>query len=203
MPTDITLASSLHGLSLHNLSLDGLQATTGAYNGSSVRSLTPEAMLAYCQMNLKDIDDQVQKYMDHQKNSLQERKAFQSVTEFMQVSFDANGPKDAAQWKQCAAKVDELIRTLSPTDPRIPDLKQLSAKLGDGTAAANTDNMDHWKQMSTGLTKMTDDIKSGSELDMIQLQSLISQRQTAIQLTTGIISKLNESLQTIAQKIGG
>jgi hypothetical protein len=42
----------------------------------------------------------------------------------------------------------------------------------------------------------------GGELYMIRLQSLLSQRQMAIQLTTNMLRAMNESTRTIAGNIG-
>ncbi|MBR1151067.1 hypothetical protein [Bradyrhizobium sp. JYMT SZCCT0428] len=42
----------------------------------------------------------------------------------------------------------------------------------------------------------------GGELHMIRLQSLISQRQMAIQLTTNMLRAMNDSTRTIAGNIG-
>jgi len=41
---------------------------------------------------------------------------------------------------------------------------------------------------------MTNQVSKGAELEMIQLQSMISQRQMAVQLTTNMLNKLNETL---------
>ncbi|MET0593810.1 MAG: hypothetical protein ABW133_13995, partial [Polyangiaceae bacterium] len=46
------------------------------------------------------------------------------------------------------------------------------------------------------------DLNSNAELDMIHLQSLMSQRQTAIQLTTNILQSLNEQANKIVANIG-
>ena len=42
----------------------------------------------------------------------------------------------------------------------------------------------------------------GGELHMIRLQSLLSQRQMAIQLTTHMVRAMNDSTRTIAGNIG-
>lgn len=43
----------------------------------------------------------------------------------------------------------------------------------------------------------------GTELDMIGLQSLISQRQQAVQLTSNVLKKMNDTTSAIAHNIGG
>ena len=45
-------------------------------------------------------------------------------------------------------------------------------------------------------------VNSSSELEMIQLQSFMSQRQTAIQLTTNLVQSLGDQLNKIADNIG-
>ena len=46
------------------------------------------------------------------------------------------------------------------------------------------------------------DLNAGAELNMINLQSLMSQRQTAIQLTTNLVQSLGDQMNKIAANIG-
>jgi hypothetical protein len=45
-------------------------------------------------------------------------------------------------------------------------------------------------------------LNSGAELQMIQLQSIMSQRQTAIQITTNLVQALGDQLNKIADNVG-
>jgi hypothetical protein len=45
--------------------------------------------------------------------------------------------------------------------------------------------------------------QSGAELSMIELQSVVSQRQLAVQLTTSMLEAMNESLKDVARNIDG
>jgi hypothetical protein len=58
------------------------------------------------------------------------------------------------------------------------------------------------KTAKADLDGITKDIESASQMDMIHLQSLMSSRQTAIQLATNMISALGESSKAIAANIG-
>jgi hypothetical protein len=49
------------------------------------------------------------------------------------------------------------------------------------------------------LGNFADEVGKNAELDMIGLQQLISQRQMAIQTTTNLMAKMNQSLETIVQ----
>lgn len=44
--------------------------------------------------------------------------------------------------------------------------------------------------------------RSGAELSMIELQSLVSKRGTMLQLTTGFLQAINDGTHTIAGNIG-
>jgi hypothetical protein len=52
------------------------------------------------------------------------------------------------------------------------------------------------------LTTINSGLNSGSELQMIQLQSLMSQRQTAIELCTNLVQSLGDTTEKIAENIG-
>ncbi len=65
---------------------------------------------------------------------------------------------------------------------------------GKTNCSENRANQDEVKTMLHSLNAITEELTHGAELEMINLQSLISQRQMAIQLTTNLLEKLNESL---------
>jgi hypothetical protein len=47
-----------------------------------------------------------------------------------------------------------------------------------------------------------DDMNSASELGMISIQSYMSQRETAVQLTTNLMQSIDDQAQKIAENIG-
>lgn len=57
-------------------------------------------------------------------------------------------------------------------------------------------------ELVSGLQGAINDLNSGAELQMIGLQSLMSQRQTAVQLTTNLVQALGDQANKIAQNIG-
>jgi hypothetical protein len=50
---------------------------------------------------------------------------------------------------------------------------------------------------------MADGIKSNSEIQMMQVQNLVSQEQQAVQMASGILSTENQTLEDVAKNIGG
>jgi hypothetical protein len=66
-------------------------------------------------------------------------------------------------------------------------------------APANND----WQGTTDTLSNMADGIKSGAEIQMLQLQDLVSQRQQAVQLASGMMSTEDQTLESEAKNIGG
>jgi hypothetical protein len=56
-----------------------------------------------------------------------------------------------------------------------------------------------WKGTCDALGNIVGDIKSNSEIQMLQLQDLVSQRQQAVSLATGMMSKEDQSLEQLAR----
>ncbi len=78
-------------------------------------------------------------------------------------------------------------------------------QLDDLAGAGNDKNAvsgDNLKLYSTAVDAISTDLGKGAELDMINLQSLVSQRQMAVQLTTQIISKIDETKLSVVAQIG-
>lgn len=60
-----------------------------------------------------------------------------------------------------------------------------------------------WSTLVTGAVKgVQDDINNNSELSMISLQALMSQRQEAIQVCTNLVQSLGDQVSKIADNVG-
>jgi polyhydroxyalkanoate synthesis regulator phasin len=60
-----------------------------------------------------------------------------------------------------------------------------------------------WKTMSSDMVQnISKDMNSSTELSMINLQSLMSQRQSSVQLITNMVQSLGDQLNKIASNIG-
>ena len=57
-------------------------------------------------------------------------------------------------------------------------------------------------QLTQNLKNDAANLNSDSEMTMINLQSLMSQRQTAVQLTTNLVQSLGDQQNSIAKNIG-
>jgi hypothetical protein len=88
-----------------------------------------------------------------------------------------------------------------PPNPSDTDTYNTLTKLQNGSpptwdhAPANGE----WKGLTATFSQDVDDIKSNAEIQMLQLQDLVSQRQQAVSLATGMMSKEDQSLEQLAR----
>lgn len=86
-------------------------------------------------------------------------------------------------------------------DPRIAQFNRELAAYKQTVAALRRDSQRLMAQQRR-LDALVKDIGSGAQMDMINLQSLMSNRQTAVQLSTNLIQALSDSADAIAHNIG-
>ena len=166
--------------------------------------LTPDALMNYCATRLRGLDNQIQTKFEKQQT------ANHKVTGGTGVSTDCTIKGAAQALLEAANKV---------TDPGVQKrLIDLAGKLVHVTGAppsasfdpnasvalkAQTYKPEEMTQMiAQPVGNLQKDMNSGTELDMIQLQSLMSQRQTAVSTVTQMIQALGEQLNKIAGNIG-
>jgi hypothetical protein len=89
-------------------------AGDGGLPGTTVMS--PDALLAYCQIQLSNLDDQVTNQMDTQQLDLAERTAVQNVETTLE-SFGDQGPTTGDQMHTCVEAFQNAINQLPPGDP--------------------------------------------------------------------------------------
>jgi hypothetical protein len=94
-------------------------------------------------------------------------------------------------WKDPQASTSEVpLNGSSPTKPR------------DDGSNVKTVTGERIQTYAATLKTEQSDLNGGAELNMINLQAIMSQRQTAIQLTTNLVQALGDSSNKIAANIG-
>jgi hypothetical protein len=195
--------------------VNGPSAASSASNINYRGAMTPDALMAYCSSRLKGIDDQMYAQFDKQQ-------AYRNVSAALnklqaKYSEQASNGQGVDWYKGDHAKTygeieDDwnAVMAALPTDsPERAALQAQRDKYNDSEVAGNGPEQHQWTfsaqqctDMATSLGDVSKNISSGAELDMINLQSIMSQRQTAIQLCTNLVSALDESQKATAQKIG-
>jgi hypothetical protein len=72
-----------------------------------------------------------------------------------------------------------------------------SAHVGAKTGLSD----ESWKSVTDGVDNLLEGINDDAEIRMIELQSLMSARQTAISLTTNILNKIQQAEQSVVDNI--
>jgi hypothetical protein len=93
-----------------------------------------------------------------------------------------------------------LLNSMGTQDAQVKYFEQLQTT-GILGQAPNKDTRE-WQGTTDALGNIANDIKSNAEIQMLQLQDLVSQRQQAVQLASGLMSKEDQTLEAQAKAIG-
>jgi hypothetical protein len=172
--------------------------------------LTPDTLLAYCESKLRGIDEQVQRTFAGQEKRNRLNTALSELSDKLSKHQNVIGPDD----KDIKADIEALYQ--NAIDAAGPDTelgKQLAQQKADFHATAtgtstqikgDQPDIAAWemKNFMDSVQRMQGDANRQGELEMIQLQSLMSQRQQALQMCTNMVSGLGQSSREIAANVG-
>ena len=197
--------------------------TYGAY-------LTMDTLLTYCESRMRGIDTQVKEQFLKQKQANESSAALQSLMGAInactaggiqpggrgahdlirayQAAIMAVGGDPALQ-QRLVAERDAFIKAVGKNGgaelrSEMAQSDYWSKPLPDNADGQMVVSMsgDTVKKLADNLKGLQTEVNQGSELGMITLQSLMSQRQMAIQLTTNLVQSLGEMTNKIAANIG-
>jgi len=193
-----------------------------ATTGFNISELTPEALLAYCAERMGSIDDQVKQYM----GLAQAREKARGALNELKTALKTHGgglvadPNDNPK-KEILAKYDTAIEAAKKADPDLAnrltaerDKFKSTAIEHDGMAPEGYENFrdvydgfnkvskEEMENFGDAVTGITSDLDEKSQLDMMTLQSLMSKRQTAVQMCTNLVSAVGDTSKAIAANIG-
>lgn len=169
------------------------------------QSLTGESLLMYCESRLNSLDSEVNSRIGDQKSALGRRQAIQTAEQVFKKYGD-HGPVNQQQWNECENSLFAAEQKLPAGDPGRAQLETFRSELEhqyckDLAPDPHYPKDGEWKGTIDGLNKLVDDIKGGAEIQMLELQQLVSQRQTAVSLTTGMMQKLDQTTESIVKNV--
>jgi hypothetical protein len=163
-----------------------------------VGNLTPDALMFYCQSRLRGLDDQIAASMSRQKKSNADVSALNKLHEVINRDGKAGENIDLSKMDAAYAEAISVVGADSDLGKSLAKDRADILHCGSDNALSDTEV----KAMLNNIETATKDINSGSELQMINLQSLMSQRQSAVQLTTNLVQSLGDQMNKIAANIG-
>jgi len=204
--------------------VSGTQASADTTDATTFAYLTPSSLLSYCDMRLRGLDTQIQEGVARQRQTNSDEQTLQSIASTL--AKYAGGANDGASVQELQNSVGgalKQITDLNPTSPAIPALQKLQSDIQGGVTPTLFGQMDSWMNrvegrsvfvvdgslssdqiqgFSTSLGDITSNLNAGAELDMINLQSLMSQRQSAVEMTTNMVQTLGDTVDKAVQNVG-
>jgi len=194
--------------------------------------ISPDSVMAYCASQLRSLDAGIQERMAKQQQSHDIAGALSGIRTSLaldHMAADGNMEKGrvVAAFEEAFAKLPpndpmrgklndafhEFVSTAyckgdgnlgnqynlgHMTDAKHAELTAAATNNGAGNDVSNGE----LKDLGLKIDALSNDLTKGAELEMINLQSMVSQRQMAIQLTTQIISKINDGQMSIVSQVG-
>lgn len=219
-----------HGMNQSSLAtraaLDGGEIT-GAQTSGPGQYLTIDSLMSYCQSRIQWLDAQAQQVFQQQQKAIDDSTALndlRAALDSLTGGIDTGGraAHDIVRAYQAAInKVgadtplghkltqerDAFIDKVSPGGQLRADMSQPDFWTRD--LAPNADNNmvtklspEDTKVFATSIKGIQDDLGHTSELNMVNLQSVMSQRQMAIQVVTNLVQSLGDMANKIAANIG-
>jgi hypothetical protein len=204
-----------------SVGLDVMRSTEIDY-GQAVM-LSPESLLAYCSKQLRDLGTQIQGMLNEQGSLKDKCNILSDLKKAITAKSAGWKEGDKTDKAEVAQAYLNAARALPPGPERDAVLKELDAfrqtaflndvpvsppstlanynettiaieaeKSHEG--ALNAVEPTEMRTRSEAIDSITGDVTREVELKMISLQSMISQRQMIVQLTTNLIQKLNDTL---------
>jgi hypothetical protein len=171
-------------------------------------SLSPEALMAYCESRLQSLDDQMNGIFQTQTANAATTQDVNHISSLMN-DLPPPSPTDTSGnvtvSSQDKANIDSAYATAINSVQGNPTLRAslvTDQAAFDSDAGSGTLTADQMTNLTGNLKNDAAGLNSDSEMTMITLQSLMSQRQTAVQLTTNLVQSLGDQQSSIAKNIG-
>ena len=186
--------------------------------------LTPDALMNYVATRLQGIDAQVNTAFKQQQTNNASSEALTAlqtalgkytnsssigagdtatqteISTAFQTAYDAAAGDTGTQQAIAAQYGKFLSSARLPADPA-HGVRNVPAP-APGDDDGSVDGTKEIQPMCDALKNAQTDLNSSSELSMINLQSLMSQRQTAVQTVTSMVATLGDTTKAISEKIG-
>lgn len=170
-------------------------------------SLTPEGMMLYLSTRMNEVDGEINKLFDKQKASQEIRQALGTIqTELGKLKEDPgllSMPGDGAGPSEVEQNINAAIDQIAQIDPQLAE--QMRTEMNKEGQVLYVQDGKYFAQevkaSKSYVENIIKDLDATAQMDMIRLQSHMSARQTAIQLSTNLIASMNDSTKAVVSNI--
>jgi uncharacterized protein YPO0396 len=182
------------------MSVTAINSQTPTMGLTHTNGLTPDGLVLYLQSQLGDIDAKIDSFMAKQKLIQAQRKELNAMSTAL---AGVKVPEDGGT----ATSMGEIeLKNYETARDRLDDagveLDPDTIDAIDGVYKDSFATPEELKQLQSAIDNTIKDLESSASLDMIQLQSCVSQRNTAISLATNLMSAVGKGEESIAGNIG-
>lgn len=171
-------------------------------------SLSPDALMTYCETRLNSLDSQVAGIFNQQQQNAtlttDVNAVAASLNELPAPNTNTPPAVTVSDPSTIEAAYNQAINDAGGPNTQLgsslnKDLTTFESEVKSGNGSITSDKL---SQLTENLKNYTGDLNSNSEMTMINLQSLMSQRETAVQLTTNLVQSLGQQASDITKNIG-
>ena len=197
--------SNTHGVANNPIAVP---QAPGNYDTSP--GLTPDALMAYCETRMRGLNEQMDGFFKKQQVGNQNSAKINEALEAMNNNSAGTNAANCKQQNEAMVSKLEDARNLAhatgdfATEAGLQKvITDLKGAVGQYEGASDIAiSGERVKGFIDSVKSINGQINANSELNMINLQSVMSQRQTAIQMTTNLVQSLGEQSKMIAANIG-
>lgn len=165
-------------------------------------SLTPEGMMLYLSTRMNEVDGEINKLFDKQKASQEIRKALGEIQDELGKLKDDDGLLTMPD-SEVEQNINTAIAKIGQIDPQLAE-KMWTDMNKEGQILFVQDGKYYAQEVTASksyIDNIIKDLDATAQMDMIRLQSHMSARQTAIQLSTNLIASMSESTKAIVSNV--
>lgn len=171
--------------------------------------VTPDMLLAYTGMKIRQLDDQVRIAFENQETRNTQTSALNKLANVLGASQKKVTDADVEEKVAIDGAYDTAIKSVGADTPLGKQLQVEWAKFRTTSRMDPNSNDDNgsvdeseMKGLLDAVGRMQSDLNQAGELEMIKLQSLMSQRAQALQLCSNLVASLSEASKSIVSKVG-
>lgn len=169
--------------------------------------LSPDAMIIYCQSRLRNLDSQINQKIEKQRQLTEPPASVAQLKQAIQKCQEAK-INDKGCYEVSNADYEAVGQAFAAVanDPSLSKAEKeaiFATKAGFDCGDDHAVSSPELKGVTDACEKLQTNRNQDAEINMLSIQSLMSQRQTAVQLTTNILASINESTKSVVNNTKG
>lgn len=163
--------------------------------------LSVEELIMQCEQTMKGLDSQLRTKMNDQKARNSSLGGLGKLSDIANSvlkdqSAGISNALTTADGPNGEPSIDKQLTKMENDHPELKEtIAQLRDKMKDGFSTQEA------KDFTSSVDNASDALRSDNETSMISIQSIVSKRSQALQMTSNLVNSLNEAVKGVVQNI--